>query len=110
MGVGGPEGVDPPPPQAAGRIAAAAISARQPLRNTAAIPRGYHRGVAAFDALLRETLVDMAVLCFPVLSVAALIGTAVAVLQAATQVQEQTLSLLPKLIGVGFSVAVAGAF
>ena len=55
-------------------------------------------------------LVDTAVLCLPVLAVAALIGTGVAVLQAATQVQEQTLSLLPKLLGVGLCAAVAGSF
>lgn len=64
----------------------------------------------AFDALLRETLTDAALLCLPVLAVAAIIGTAVAVFQAATQVQEQTLSLLPKLVGVGIAVALAGTF
>ena len=66
--------------------------------------------MAAFDALLRETLLVTAVLCLPVLAVATLIGTAIAVLQAATQVQEQTLSLLPKLVGVGVAVALAGTF
>ncbi|HZT13307.1 MAG TPA: flagellar biosynthetic protein FliQ [Candidatus Baltobacteraceae bacterium] len=66
--------------------------------------------MGAFDALLRETLLNTAMLCLPVLAVSALIGTAVAVLQAATQVQEQTLSLLPKLIGVGLAVALAGSF
>lgn len=62
------------------------------------------------DALLRETLVDAAVLCLPVLAVATAIGAAVAVFQAATQIQEQTLSLLPKLVGVAIAVAVAGSF
>ncbi len=57
--------------------------------------------MAAFDGLLRETLLVAAMLCLPVLCVATLVGTAVAVFQAATQVQEQTLSLLPKLIAVG---------
>jgi flagellar biosynthetic protein FliQ len=46
----------------------------------------------------------------PVLCVATVVGTIVAVLQAATQVQEQTLSLLPKLIAVGLAVALFGAF
>jgi flagellar biosynthesis protein FliQ len=64
----------------------------------------------AFETLLRETLIDTAVLCLPILAVATLIGTGVAVLQAATGVQEQTLSLLPKLVGVGIAVAVAGSF
>lgn len=64
----------------------------------------------AFDGLLREALLVAAVLCLPVLCIATLVGTLVAVLQAATQVQEQTLSLLPKLIAVGLAVAVFGAF
>ncbi len=66
--------------------------------------------MAAFDGLLREALLVAAMLCFPVLGVATLVGTAVAVFQAATQVQEQTLSLLPKLIAVGISVALFGGF
>jgi flagellar biosynthetic protein FliQ len=65
--------------------------------------------MAAFDGLLREALLVAAILCLPVLCIATLVGTAVAVLQAATQVQEQTLSLLPKLLAVGIAVAVCGA-
>lgn len=66
--------------------------------------------MAAFDALLRETLLDAALLSLPVLVVATAIGTAVAVFQAATQIQEQTIALLPKLVGVGIMVALAGSF
>jgi flagellar biosynthetic protein FliQ len=66
--------------------------------------------MAAFDGLLREALVVAAILCLPVLCIATLVGTAVAVLQAATQVQEQTLSLLPKLVAVGIAVAIFGSF
>jgi flagellar biosynthesis protein FliQ len=64
----------------------------------------------AFDALLREALVATAAIALPVLAVAALAGTAVAVAQAATQVQEQTLSFLPKLLAVGCVLALFGAF
>jgi flagellar biosynthesis protein FliQ len=64
----------------------------------------------AFDGLLRDALVTTAVISLPVLAVAALIGTAVAVVQAATQVQEQTLTLLPKIVAVGAMVAAFGAF
>ncbi len=64
----------------------------------------------AFDGLLRETLTVAAILCLPVLLVATLVGTIVAVLQAATQVQEQTLTLLPKLIAVGITIATCGGF
>ena len=66
--------------------------------------------MSAFDALLRETMVLAAVLCVPVLAIAALVGTSVAIVQAATQVQEQTLTLLPKVIAVGVTVALFGAF
>jgi flagellar biosynthesis protein FliQ len=64
----------------------------------------------AFDALLREALMTTAVIAVPILSVAALVGTAVAVLQAATQVQEQTLTLLPKIVAVAATVAIFGSF
>ena len=66
--------------------------------------------MAAFTALLREAFVLTAVLCIPILGVAAGVGTAVAVVQAATQVQEQTLTLLPKAAAVGITVALFGAF
>jgi flagellar biosynthesis protein FliQ len=66
--------------------------------------------MAAFDGLLREALLVAAILCLPVLCVATLVGTAIAVFQAATQVQEQTLSLLPKLVAVGIAVALFGGF
>lgn len=66
--------------------------------------------MGAFDGLLRETLAIAALLCFPVLAVATLIGTLVAVAQAATQVQEQTIALLPKMIAVAAFIAVFGGF
>ena len=61
----------------------------------------------AFDGLLRDGLLTTAAVALPMLAVAALVGTGVAVLQAATSVQEQTLTLLPKLLAVG---AMATAF
>ena len=64
----------------------------------------------ALAGLIREALVATAILCLPVLVVATAIGTLVAVVQAATQVQEQTLTLLPKMLAVGAMVAVFGAF
>ncbi len=63
-----------------------------------------------FAGLLREAMVLAAVLCVPVLGVAALVGTAIAVVQAATQIQEQTLTLLPKMLAVGFTIALFGGF
>ena len=66
--------------------------------------------MSGFDGLLRETMILVALLCIPVLGIAALVGTAVAVVQAATQVQEQTLTMLPKLVAVGCVVGVFGIF
>jgi flagellar biosynthetic protein FliQ len=64
--------------------------------------------VEAIDGLLRDALLTTAVIALPVLGVAALVGTAVAVVQAATQVQEQTLTLLPKIVSVALIVAIFG--
>lgn len=55
-------------------------------------------------------MVVSAVLCVPVLVIAAVAGTLVAIAQAATQVQEQTLTLLPKVVAVGAAVALFGRF
>lgn len=62
----------------------------------------------ALEGLLHDALLTTAVISLPMLAVAALVGTAVAVVQAATQVQEQTLTLLPKILAVGLTVAVFG--
>ena len=64
----------------------------------------------ALDPVLRDALVVTALLCFPVLAVATLVGTTVAVVQAATQVQEQTLTLLPKMLAVGTVLVMFGGF
>lgn len=66
--------------------------------------------MAAFDGLLRETLMIIGILCLPVLAIATLVGTLIAIVQAATQIQEQTITLLPKMIVVGLFIAIFGAF
>ncbi len=62
----------------------------------------------ALDGLVRDALVTTALISLPMLLLAALVGTVVAVVQAATQVQEQTLTLLPKIVVVGLTVALFG--
>jgi flagellar biosynthetic protein FliQ len=64
----------------------------------------------ALDPIVRESLVVAAVLCFPILAAATAVGTLVAIVQAATQVQEQTLTLLPKMLVVGAMTALFGGF
>jgi flagellar biosynthetic protein FliQ len=66
--------------------------------------------VDAFDGLVREALIVTAVLALPALVAGAAAGAVVAILQAATQVQEQTLTALPKLLVVGAVVAMGGRF
>jgi flagellar biosynthetic protein FliQ len=66
--------------------------------------------VDSFDALLREMMLVAATLSVPVLGVAALVGTGIAIVQAATQIQEQTLTLLPKIVAVGFLIGIGGGF
>ncbi|MDB5095026.1 MAG: flagellar biosynthesis protein FliQ [Candidatus Eremiobacteraeota bacterium] len=63
-----------------------------------------------FDGLLRDALLVVALLTLPVLVVATVVGAAVAIVQAATQVQEQTLTLLPKIVAIGAFVVVFGRF
>lgn len=63
-----------------------------------------------FQILLRDALIVTALLTLPVLVVATLVGATVAIVQAATQVQEQTLSLLPKVVAVGSVIALGGAY
>ena len=44
----------------------------------------------------------------PVLLVALVLGLAISIFQAVTQIQEQTLAFIPKIIGVGVVLLVAG--
>jgi flagellar biosynthetic protein FliQ len=64
--------------------------------------------VDALDGLLHDALLTTAAIALPMLAVSALVGTAIAIVQAATQVQEQTLTLLPKILAVGVMVAFLG--
>jgi len=66
--------------------------------------------VDALLATLREGLTVAGVLCLPVLTVATAVGLAVAIAAAATQIQEQTLSLLPKMLAVVICTALFGQF
>ena len=50
--------------------------------------------------LVRESLVLMLLLSSPVLVAALVIGLLISVFQAATQIQEQTLTFVPKIAGM----------
>jgi len=51
--------------------------------------------------VVRESLTLMLVLSSPILGAALIIGLGVSILQAVTQINEQTLSFVPKIIGMG---------
>ncbi|MBW2461305.1 MAG: type III secretion system export apparatus subunit SctS [Deltaproteobacteria bacterium] len=58
--------------------------------------------------LIVETLYLVLLVSAPALVVSLVVGFAVGLLQAATQVQEQTLSFVPKLVAVATALAVFG--
>lgn len=55
-----------------------------------------------------ETMVLATKLAAPILLVSLVIGFGVSVLQSVTQIQEVTLSFVPKLVGVGIVLVVSG--
>ena len=60
--------------------------------------------------LTSETLYLVLLISAPALATALVIGALAAVLSAATQVQEQTLTFVPKLVGVSLVLAAAGGW
>ncbi len=56
--------------------------------------------------VVRETLTLMLMLSMPILAAALVIGLIVSLLQAVTQVQEQTLSFVPKIVGMGLAAII----
>jgi len=53
--------------------------------------------------LVREALILIVSLSMPILMAALLIGLSVSILQAVTQIQEQTLSFVPKIVGMAIT-------
>ncbi len=58
----------------------------------------------------REALTMTLLISSPVLLVAVFVGTIVSLIQAVTQVHEQTLTFLPKLIAVAAVLAISGGW
>lgn len=67
------------------------------------------RIVQALD-ILREAFMVMITVAGPVLAIALVIGLLISILQATTQLQEQTLSFVPKLLAVLLSLIFFGNF
>lgn len=60
--------------------------------------------------LLRNAFLNTIKVSAPVMIVAMLVGLVISILQATTQVQEQTLSFVPKMIAVIISLILFGSF
>lgn len=56
----------------------------------------------------REALTVIVLLCAPVLLTALAIGVAVGMIQAATSIQEMTLTFIPKLMGMFAALLITG--
>lgn len=61
-------------------------------------------------SLIRETMMVILKLGGPLLLIALVTGLLVSVLQAVTQINEATLSFVPKVIGLGIALVVLGPF
>jgi flagellar biosynthetic protein FliQ len=60
--------------------------------------------------LLRDCMFVMLKLGGPPLIAALAIGLVMSLLQAVTQINEATLAFLPKVVGIGMTLVIAGAF
>ena len=60
--------------------------------------------------IVREGLYLALLISLPVLAVSLVVGLAFGILQAATQLQEQTLSFVPRLAAVLLTIAVIGGW
>ena len=62
----------------------------------------------AVIAMIREALELTLIISAPLLLTALAVGLVVSIFQAATQINEMTLSFIPKLLGVFVAIVVAG--
>lgn len=60
--------------------------------------------------ILREAFMTMITIAAPTLVIALVIGLVISILQATTQLQEQTLSFVPKILAVVVSLIIFGNF
>lgn len=58
--------------------------------------------------IMREALQTVLLLCVPILISSLIIGMSVGFLQAVTQLQDQTLTFIPKILGAGAALFVFG--
>ncbi|MBQ3801945.1 MAG: flagellar biosynthesis protein FliQ [Treponema sp.] len=66
--------------------------------------------VTEIAGLMREGILQVFLLCAPVLGGALVIGLVIAIFQATTSIQESTLTFLPKLLTILLILALLGGF
>lgn len=65
---------------------------------------------AAIIQIALQAMLITAKLAMPILVVSLAIGVGISIIQSVTQVQEFTLTFVPKLIGVGLVVLISGSW
>lgn len=60
--------------------------------------------------VMREAVIRILVVSGPIVIVAMVVGLVISIFQATTQIQEQTLSFVPKLIAIFVTLILAGNF
>lgn len=60
--------------------------------------------------VMRDALVRVLIVSAPVILVAMIVGLIISIFQATTQIQEQTLSFVPKLAAIFITLIIAGNF
>jgi flagellar biosynthetic protein FliQ len=66
--------------------------------------------VAAVLDILRDAFLRILLISGPALLIGMLVGLVISIFQATTQIQEQTLSFVPKLIAIFLTLILAGNF
>lgn len=61
-------------------------------------------------SIVKETLYTGMLIAGPILILSLLVGLLISIFQATTQIQEQTLSFIPKLIVVAITLVIGGAW
>ena len=60
--------------------------------------------------LARQALWTSILVCSPLLAIALIVGVGIGVIQAATSVNEATLSFIPKLVAIGAALLIFGSW
>ncbi len=60
--------------------------------------------------LMRGAVFQVFILCAPVLGAALIVGLIVAIFQATTSIQEQTLTFVPKILSIFLALIIFGPF